>query len=164
MYKVSSLLSGDSQTWEKLTIDVKRKMYKSVWAKQFNDDEMQELFARSREVFWMKISEGNYQEQGKMVSFFLQIINFKVKEWWTEKGKTKSLINIEVEGDAGEYALDKSVLDLINKMDVNCKEIIHLDLQGYKHQEISTKIGVTYGTSRTRLSNCKKELLKILNQ
>lgn len=165
MYNRDLLLKGDGKAWKSFTVIVQQRMIKSAWSSQFTQEQMFELFAAARETFWIKINQDTFEDKGKLVEFFLQIVNYKVKEHWADKTKRKaiSLEHYPLAIEGHNDFLKKEIIEVINQLGEKCRAILHLDINGYKHEEIAQELGVTYGTSRVRLSNCKKTLFKLLN-
>lgn len=72
--------------------------------------------------------------------------------------------NIQPQKDASvlEKLFEQDVLKLLEFLPVGCRTVFNLYvIEGYKHNEIAEKLGITEGTSKSQL-NLAKEKLKVL--
>ena len=133
-------------------------------------EDAEEIFQQAFYLIYKNIGQlQNYQAlSGWVKQIFvntaLQYIKQKQKIYVLENWQSEGLEHSEV-NNALSILETKELIELIQKLPNGCREVFNMYVvEGYSHKEISEKLGIAVGTSKSQLHDARKILMRAIQK
>ncbi len=166
---IKGCISGERKMQQRLYDLFASKMYGICLRYASNTEEAQDIMQEGFLKVFKKI--GSYRSEGSFEGWIRRIFINTAIEHFRKRFYLQPITEREEDTIEGKYLsildnlAERDVINLVQKLSPGYRTVFNLYIvEGYTHKEISEKLGISEGTSKSQLSRAKailQEQLKI---